>query len=82
MLQFKLKRLTKKPKTKIKTVHEGSKWPEEIVNYNEEDIERSEGRNKYLESFIEKHGYKEVWSNKVFSISLPALGNDPNFKEK
>lgn len=69
-------------KQKIKTVHEGSKWPEEMVNYNEEDIERSAGRNKYLESFIEKHGYKEVWSNKVFSISLPALGKDPKVTEK
>jgi len=62
-------------KQKIKTVHEGSRWPEEIVQYNEEDIERSAGRNLYLESFIEKHGYKEVWSNKVFSISIPGVGH-------
>jgi hypothetical protein len=63
---------------KIKTVHEGSKWPEEIVQYNEEDIERAAGRNLYLESFIEKHGYKEVWSNKVFSISIPGEGKESN----
>ncbi len=53
---------------KIKTVHEGSKWPEEIVNFNEEDIERSTGRDNYLREFIKLHNYKEVWSNKVFSI--------------
>lgn len=63
-------------KQKIKTVHEGSKWPEEIVDYNEEDIARSAGRDLYLESFIEKHGYKEVWSNKVFSISVPGVVKD------
>lgn len=56
---------------KIKTVHEGSKWPEEIVDFSAEDMERSKGRDAYLQSFIDLNRYKEVWANKVFSILVP-----------
>jgi hypothetical protein len=56
---------------KIKNAHEGSRWPEEIAHYNAEDLERSAGRDAYLASFLEKQGYREVWSNEIFRILVP-----------
>ncbi len=56
---------------KIKNAHEGSRWPEEIAYYNAEDLDRSRGKDEYLQAFLNKQGYREVWSNEIFRILVP-----------
>jgi hypothetical protein len=58
-------------KQNINTIHEGSRWPEEIVIDNYFNDERSLGRNTYFNEFLTRHQYKEIWTNEIFSIYLP-----------
>lgn len=58
-------------KQNINTIHEGSRWPEEIVIDNYFNDERSLGRNTYFNEFLTRHHYKEIWTNEIFSIYLP-----------
>jgi hypothetical protein len=56
---------------KIKTIGEGSKWPEETLpdDYSKWDVNL--GRNKYMNDFLVQNHYKEVWANQYFSILVP-----------
>ena len=56
---------------KIKTAHEGSRWPEEIVINDYFTEEKNIGRNDYFNSFLQKYQYEEVWSNEIFAILVP-----------
>jgi hypothetical protein len=56
---------------KVKTAHEGSKWPEEIVINDYFTEEKNIGRNEYFNSFLQKYQYEEVWSNEIFAILVP-----------
>jgi hypothetical protein len=56
---------------KVKTVHEGSKWPEEIVIGDYFTNEKNIGRNDYFNEFLHKYQYQEVWSNEIFAILVP-----------
>lgn len=55
----------------IKTIGDGSKWPEEALpeDYSKWDV--NQGRNKYMNDFLANNSYKEVWSNRYFRIYIP-----------
>jgi hypothetical protein len=55
----------------IKTIGDGSKWPEESLptDYSKWDV--NQGRNKYMNDFLKTNNYKEVWSNHYFKIFVP-----------
>ena len=56
---------------KVKTVHEGSRWPEEVVIGDYFTNEKNIGRNDYFNAFLLKYQYQEVWSNEIFAILVP-----------
>ncbi len=55
----------------IKTIGDGSKWPEETLplDYSKWDV--NQGRNKYMNDFLANNNYKEVWSSRYFRIYIP-----------
>ncbi len=55
----------------IKTIGDGSKWPEEMLSENYSNWERNKGRNTILTDFLLEHSYTLAWENKVFKILLP-----------
>jgi hypothetical protein len=55
----------------IKTVDDGSKWPEETLKTDYSKWEMNLGRNKYMNAFLADNNYKEVWSNQCFKIFIP-----------
>ncbi|MBL7743349.1 MAG: glycosyltransferase family 39 protein [Chitinophagaceae bacterium] len=56
---------------KIKTMGSGSDWPSESSMHDEEWQRRNKNRNSYINDFLQKNNYKEVWSNLIFKIYIP-----------
>ena len=55
----------------IQTIGDGSKWPEETLKSDYLKWDVNLGRNKYLDEFLMKNNYKEVWTNNYFRIFVP-----------
>lgn len=55
----------------IQTIGDGSKWPEETLQTDYFKWDVNLGRNKYLDEFLMKNNYKEVWTNNYFRIFVP-----------
>ena len=58
-------------KQEIWTIHEGSGWPENIVELSPLEAPLNKLRDSTLNLFLSDHRYKKVWSNKIFSILVP-----------
>lgn len=58
---------------KIKLGGVSSNWPDSPPSQEDIDIynKGNEKRNAYMHQFLEKHNYREVWSNYVFKILIP-----------
>ncbi|MBP7556509.1 MAG: hypothetical protein KA821_09600, partial [Chitinophagaceae bacterium] len=56
----------------IKTVDDASMWPDPPAKFDDNWSKINEKRDQALDLFIQKYQYKEVWTNKVFSILIPA----------
>jgi len=56
----------------IKTVDDASNWPDPPAKFDENWSKINEKRDQALDQFIQKHQYKEVWTNNIFSILVPA----------
>jgi hypothetical protein len=55
----------------IKTYHEGSSWPEQVVVGDYFTNDRSAGRNAIFNQFLKDNAYRQVWTNGIFAIYLP-----------
>ncbi len=55
----------------IKTYHEGSSWPEQVVVGDYFTNERSAGRTAIINEFLKENAYQQVWTNGIFAIYLP-----------
>jgi hypothetical protein len=55
----------------IKTTGDGSSLPETAPAELYSQLKRNQGKNTYLNDFIKRHNYREVWSNQAFSIFIP-----------
>ena len=55
----------------IWTIHEGSGWPENIVELSPLQAPLNRERDLVFNSFLKDNGYTEVWTNKIFSIFIP-----------
>ena len=56
---------------KVRTVHEGGKWPEEKLPEDYMTDQKNLGRNLEMKDFLARHNYREVWNNNAFRILLP-----------
>ncbi len=56
---------------KIRTIGDGSGWPEVQLTENYQLEERNKGRNERLSEFLVAHQYKTIWENSVFEIHIP-----------
>lgn len=56
----------------IKTVDDASMWPDPPAKFDDNWSKINEKRDQALDQFIQKYQYREVWTNKVFSILIPA----------
>jgi hypothetical protein len=63
----------------ILTTGEGSGWPETLPATSYALLPRNQGKNAILERFKKEYQYKEVWTNKDFSIWIPGIKVSPNF---
>jgi hypothetical protein len=55
---------------KIKTIGDGSMWPEKTLPSDYFTWEENLGRNKYMNEFLARNNYKEVWSDPYFKILI------------
>lgn len=56
----------------IKTVDDAAMWPDPPAKFDENWSKINEKRDQALDQFIQKYQYREVWTNKIFSILVPA----------
>jgi hypothetical protein len=56
---------------KIKTIGDGSKWPEQTLPTDYSQWDENQGRNKYMNEFLTENNYIEVWTNGFFKILVP-----------
>lgn len=56
---------------KIKTIGDGSDWPQNPLRTDEEWQKINEPRNNVLKDFLTSNNYKEAWSNDIFRILIP-----------
>ena len=56
----------------IQTIGDGSGWPEKTLTTDYSQWDLNQGRNKYMNEFLEENHYREVWTNKYFKILIPS----------
>jgi hypothetical protein len=56
---------------KIKTIGSGSNWPDSSSMHDAEWESRNQERNIYLNDFLNKNHYQEIWANEIFRILIP-----------
>jgi hypothetical protein len=56
---------------KIKTIGDGSDWPQTPLRIDEEWQKINEPRNNIFNEFLANNNYKEVWSSDIFRILIP-----------
>ncbi len=61
---------------KIYTIHEGSGWPEDVVENSNLQGAVNDKRNLIFNNFLASNNYREAWSNNVFRILVPPGKND------
>lgn len=57
---------------KIKTIGASSNWPDPTQEDVKEYERKNAVRNQYMNEFLTNHSYREVWSNSVFALYVPA----------